>query len=118
MNQPDHTSHRVHDIRTLCHHAFPSTSSAPHRRCGSPALRGESFCYYHHPTRKVVSNPNERRARRTARQSFTVPLPTNRQQLQLSLVHIMQRITTNQIDLRRAGLLLFALQAAGHNLTE
>jgi hypothetical protein len=30
----------------------------------------------------------------------------------------MHRITTNQIDTRRAGLLLFALQAAARNLTE
>ena len=106
-------NHQSEDIRTRCTHAFPDAHP-----CGSPALRGESFCYYHHPTRQRVSNPNERRARRIARQSFTVPLPVNRQQLQRSLIHIIMRITTNQIDPRRAGLLLSALQTAGKNLTE
>jgi hypothetical protein len=107
------SNHQAHDIRTLCTHAFPDA-----RRCGSPALRGETFCYYHHPTRKIVANPNERRARRIARQSFTVPLPVNRDQLQFSLVHIVHRIAANQIDPRRAGLLLFALQTASNNLHE
>ena len=27
-----------------CHHLFPDA-----HRCGSPALRGETICYYHHP---------------------------------------------------------------------
>lgn len=102
---------RTGDIRTLCSHRFPAASA-----CGSPALRGESFCYYHHPTRSPVRNPNERRARRIARQSFTIPPPTTRHQLQLSLAMIAQRIASNQIDLRRAGLLLFALQNAANNL--
>src|ERR1017187_8418857 len=30
-----------------CHHLH-STGN----RCGSPALRGEQFCFYHHPTRR------------------------------------------------------------------
>jgi hypothetical protein len=110
MHQP---GNQVPDIRTRCTHAFPDA-----HRCGSPALHGESFCYYHHPTRQTVRNPNERRARRIARKSFTLPLSTNRAQLQRALVHIIMRITTNQIDPRRAGLLLFALQTAGKNLTD
>jgi len=32
---------------TLCRHFHASG-----RRCGSPALRGEQFCYYHHPNRR------------------------------------------------------------------
>jgi len=29
-----------------CHHTFPDD-----HRCGSPSLRGEAFCYFHHPNR-------------------------------------------------------------------
>jgi hypothetical protein len=59
------------EIRVLCSHTLPDTKTRPAHRCGSPALRGESFCFYHHPTRAVVRNPHERRARRTARKNFT-----------------------------------------------
>ena len=33
--------------RPPCHHLHPTGN-----RCGSPALRGEQFCFYHHPTRR------------------------------------------------------------------
>ena len=38
--------------RFLCRHIHTSGS-----RCGSPALRGESFCYYHHTTRRPARRP-------------------------------------------------------------
>jgi hypothetical protein len=37
---------QVTDIRVLCTHVFDGGHA-----CASPALRGETFCYYHHPTR-------------------------------------------------------------------
>jgi hypothetical protein len=98
-----------------CHHSFAETPSRPARRCGSPALRGQQFCYYHHPTRQRVANPNERRARRVARQSFNLPMPINAFEHHLSLNEVIHRVATNQIDPRRAGLLLFALQIAGQH---
>ena len=101
----------IRDIRTLCTHDFPGG-----HRCASPALRGQAFCYYHHPTRKRVPNPNERRARRMARRAFAVTVPTSPIELQLTLSEIMLRLAANQIDTRRAGLLLFALQIARQNL--
>lgn len=122
MHQPVRPNHRDHDIRVLCTHAFDQTSSGASRICGSPALRGESFCYYHHPARKVASNRDTYRARcrnrRIARQTFNLPLPTSRRELQHSLNQIIALIAANQIDLRRANLLLFALDAAGRNLIE
>jgi hypothetical protein len=33
-----------------CHHLFPDD-----HRCGSPSLRGEAFCYFHHPDRQPVA---------------------------------------------------------------
>jgi hypothetical protein len=35
-----------------CHHLFPD-----HHRCGSPALRNEPFCYFHHPQRTPTRAP-------------------------------------------------------------
>ncbi len=108
------------EIRALCSHVFPATDAAPTHPCGSPALRGQSFCYYHHPTRPHVPSRSQRRAqiraRRLARQSFTLPLPTTRDELQRSLSQLITLIAADRIDLRRAGLLLAALQTAGQHL--
>jgi hypothetical protein len=123
MQQPVQPNHRTRSIRVLCcAHAFEPTSAGEPRTCGSPALRGESFCYYHHPTRKV--SPNRRayltrcRDRRIARQTFTVPLPTTRRELLGALNQIIALLAANQIDPRRASLLFTALATIGRNLNE
>ncbi len=103
------------DNRILCNHEFQGG-----RRCGSPALRDEAFCYYHHPTRKPIrtmqSDRNARRARRKVRQAFALDAPTTPRELQLALSQIVQRLAANQLDNRRARQLLFALDLAGRNL--
>jgi hypothetical protein len=101
----------------LCTHFFAVAEGETPRRCGSPALRGQQYCYHHHPTRARVASPSERRARRIARQSFNLPVPANQFELQITLNEIVQRLAANQIDSRRAGLLLFALQISAANLS-
>lgn len=93
----------------FCHH----TRTDGHR-CGSPALRGEKFCYYHHTTRRPVADPQQRQARRDR---FLLPAPGNRTDIQDALGKVLTRIASNDIDPRRAGLLLYALQIACTNLT-
>lgn len=116
----DGTSEIYHDPRKLCTHRFEPGASGPARMCGSPALRGQKFCYFHHPTRRPVRTPQAgreaRRARRIARQSFAIAQPTNRRELQLSLNEIIHRIAANQIDHRRAALLVAALELTSRNL--
>jgi len=90
-----------------CHQIFPDA-----HQCGSPALRGEAFCYYHHPDRKPVSNPYARRARR----GFTLPTPDTPEALQIALYSLIDRIASNQVDVHRAGLLLYSLQLAGNSM--
>ena len=94
--------------RYQCRHIF-----ADGRRCGSASLRGEPFCYYHHTTRKPIARPHQRRSRRS---TFALPLPEDRSAIQLSIGQVLQRIAANQIDPRRAGLLLYGLQIASLNL--
>ena len=79
------------EIRTLCSHVFPATDAVPTHPCGSPALRG---------------------------QSFPLPPPTTRDELQRSLSQLITLIAADRIDLRRAGLLLAALQTAGQHLRQ
>jgi hypothetical protein len=91
-----------------CRHIFTDG-----RRCSSPCLRQEEFCYYHHTTRKPVANPRQRRSRRS---TFSLPLPEDRSAIQSSIGEVLQRIASNDIDPRRAGLLLYGLQIASLNL--
>ena len=104
----------MHDTTTetpkqyQCRHIFTDG-----RRCASPCLRQEDFCYYHHTTRKPVANPHQRRSRRS---TFHLPLPEDRSAIQPSIGQVLQRIASNDIDPRRAGLLLYGLQIASLNL--
>ena len=92
-----------------CHHLFPDA-----HRCGSPALRGETFCYYHHPDRRPLSNPYARRARR----GFPLPAPTNRRALQNALSQVAVRLAANKLDVHRASLVLYTLQLASRNISQ
>ncbi len=104
----------MHDItieapkQYQCRHIFTDG-----RRCASPCLRQEEFCYYHHTTRKPVADPRQRRSRRS---TFRLPLPEDRSAIQSSIGEVLQRIASNDIDPRRAGLLLYGLQIASLNL--
>ena len=91
-----------------CHHIFPDDS-----RCGSPRMRNEQFCYYHHDTRRPVVRPHDRLARTSTFSLFT---PTDYDAIQESLGELLVRIATNNIDPRRAGLLLYCLQISSANL--
>jgi len=45
----------------LCRHVLRTNKT-----CGSPALRGQYFCYFHHPSRRV-SGPRRPSSRRSYR---------------------------------------------------
>lgn len=94
--------------RHRCRHIFVDG-----RRCGSASLRHEDFCYYHHTTRRPASNPRTRKARRS---SVQLPIPEDRAAIQLSIGLILERLASNDLDPRRAGLLLYGLQIASSNL--
>jgi hypothetical protein len=91
-----------------CRHIFTDG-----HRCSSPCLSQEEFCYYHHTTRKPIANPRRRRSRSS---TFHLPLPEDRSAIQSSIGEVLQRIAANEIDPRRAGLLLYGLQIASLNL--
>src|SRR5216683_2157200 len=94
--------------RYQCRHIFTDG-----HRCGSPCLRHEEFCYYHHTTRRPIENPGDRRRRQA---HFDIPLPEDRSAIQCSIGEVLLRIARNEIDPKRAGLLLYGLQIASLNL--
>ncbi len=95
----------------LCRHIFVDG-----RRCGSRALRGQPFCYYHYAHRvPVLAN----RRRREPSYGFELtPLDglDNHTSIQLSLAEVLSRVASNSIDPKRAWLLIYGLQIAAKNL--
>jgi len=90
-----------------CNHVFEDG-----HQCGSPALRGERHCYFHHPSRKPVKDPYARRSRR----GFQITAPTNHQELMHVLNEVLQRLASNKLDVHRAGLILYNLQLTAQYL--
>ena len=86
-----------------CHHLRPTGN-----RCGSPALRGEQFCYYHHPTRR-----RPRAAGRRPRPPvFHLPTLVDRASIQRALAKVVSRIISGRLDRATARLIVFGLQTA------
>ena len=104
LNQQPATNNR--QPKYQCRHIFTDG-----HRCGSICLRGEPFCYYHHTTRKPA--PRQSLGKKS---SFDLPLPEDRSAIQASIGIILQKIASNDLDPRRAGLLLYGLQIASLNL--
>jgi hypothetical protein len=108
MNQTIIETNKETPKRYQCRHIFTDG-----HRCGSACLRNEELCYYHHTTRRPAVNPRQRRGRRS---TFDLSMPEDRSAIQTSIGEVLQRIASNDIDPRRAGLLLYGLQIASLNL--
>jgi len=77
-------------------------------RCGSPALRGEQFCYFHQRmVRGVATPPNAR--------LHPIALIEDEEAIQASLMEVINALIRNTIDLKRAELILRALHIAVRN---
>jgi|CZKR01.1.fsa_nt_gi hypothetical protein len=74
-------------------------------RCGSPALRGEQFCYFHQRMMRGVSTPPNARL-------HPIALIENEEAIQASLMEVINALARNTIDLKRAELILRALEPA------
>ena len=91
--------------RLQCRHIFNNGN-----RCGAVCLRNKELCYYHDTTRRAAATPSNDQS------TFELPLPEDRSAIQTSIGLVLQRIASNQLDPRRAGLLLYGLQIASLNL--
>jgi hypothetical protein len=82
-------------------------------QCGSPALRGRRFCYFHKNWREQRVRLN---AKRTGRTSITLPVLEDADSIQVALMQVLRLILAGQIETKMAGLLLYGLQTASLNL--
>ncbi|HEV2401007.1 MAG TPA: hypothetical protein VGS27_29000 [Candidatus Sulfotelmatobacter sp.] len=77
-------------------------------RCGSPALKGEQFCYFHQNAIRSVRRPKQSRL-------HPIALIEDEESIQYALMEVMNALMRNTIDLKRATLVLRALHIAVKN---
>ena len=90
--------------RYLCRHIFTEG-----HRCGSPALRGQSLCYYHGRTRREAGTSGNSHC-------FSMPRIDDRATIQLALYEVLSRVAGGDIEYKRGSVLLYGLQIASANL--
>ncbi len=78
------------------------------QRCGSPALRGEFFCYFHTRVIKGVQQ-------RVDMQLHSMALLEDCESIQLSLMHVVDGLVKGTLDPTRARLIIQALRIAARN---
>ena len=77
-------------------------------RCGSPALYGERFCYFHQNAHRGVRKPPQSRL-------HPIAILEDEESIQSSLMEVINALMRNTIDLKRAELILRALHIAVKN---
>jgi hypothetical protein len=83
--------------------------------CGSPALHGRNYCYYHLGLRgRRLARAQAARTGQPYR--LQLPLFENMHAVQASLHEVMQSLADGLLDSKTAGLLLYGLQQAAANL--
>ena len=93
---PEHAAHLQEAPR--CQHIRMNG-----RRCGSPALRGEEYCYFH----DTIENPSG---------SYSLPFPEDATSLQYGVMMVIRMLISGHVEIKRCWALLYALQIASANL--
>jgi hypothetical protein len=78
------------------------------QQCGSPALRGEFFCYFHTRVIKGVQQ-------RVDMQLHSMALLEDCESIQLSIMHVVDGLVKGTLDSTRARLIIQALRIAARN---
>jgi hypothetical protein len=98
-----------------CHHIKVNGT-----QCGSPALRRNRFCYFHkrHHDERIELNADRQKKARARRRTIAIDLPVfeDANSIQVSLMQITRLLIAGDIDIKTAGLILYALQTASGNL--
>jgi hypothetical protein len=95
-----------------CRHIFTSG-----RKCQSPALKDENFCYFHNNRRKHPSPKDEAYEPYIAPQDTALALTAleDADAIQLALSDVVLALAANRIDSRCARILIYGLQVASQN---
>jgi hypothetical protein len=91
-----------------CRHIFTSG-----KRCQSPALRDQDFCYFHQANRQR-SNTSRRSGQPSTLVHHLPPLE-DADAIQLAISDVVLALAANRIDPRRAQIIIYGLQVASQN---
>ncbi len=90
-------------------------------QCGCPALRRNKLCYFHkrHHEERIRLDFDRVKEARAGRRPATLELPVleDANSIQVSLMQVMRLVAAGRIELKAAGLMLYALQTASSNLS-
>ncbi len=94
---------------TECRHIMPGG-----RRCGSPALRGGLYCYFHTRLRRRV-DPKLSRGPSDPPPPLQIPVLEDRSAIQLLIPDVLNAMLSKQIDVKSAAILLNGMRLAAQN---
>ena len=111
-------------MTTICRHIHTNG-----KRCGSPALREQTYCYYHRSLRTthsaadpanrepviITSTDGGRDQIIYPTPRLTLPALEDRESIQVALSLIIGALARNDLDSKRATTLLYGLQVASSN---
>ncbi|MGA8740633.1 MAG: hypothetical protein WB561_05545 [Terracidiphilus sp.] len=82
-----------------CRHIMPSG-----KKCHSPALHNQAYCYYHNNLRRYSRPP--------VGDNLSLSSIEDNRGIQIALTQVLTALNSPYMDTRRAGLLLYGLQIA------
>ncbi len=115
--QFDDSEARESNFCPICEHILPGG-----RRCGSPALRGEHFCFYHNNVIRRVPQVNfmmyltDPQPERNPNYQYEMPYIEDPESLQMAFTQFLHAVTEQHVTTERGWLLLSALHGAARNL--
>ena len=85
-----------------CRYILPSG-----HKCKSPALRGQTYCYFHTGLRRFAES-----SRQGAKEPVELPSLEDTSGVQIAIMQVLGSLGASRIDPRHAGLYLYGIQLA------
>jgi hypothetical protein len=80
-------------------------------KCHAPAINGKPYCYYHTNLHERARKPAPARG-----EPIKLPVLEDRTAIQIALAQVLDSLGSSNLELRRAGLALYAIQIASQNV--
>ncbi len=82
-------------------------------KCHSPAMKDKPYCYYHLRVHRILHKASD--IAPDEHKDLHVPFLEDRGAVQIALSEVVSALATNHIELKRAALMIYALQVASSN---
>ncbi len=81
-------------------------------KCGSPALRGQLYCYFHSLVKQRAKQPHTHPVAPLSKEFANLQ---DHGAIQHAITQVAMALAENRIETKRAGILLYGLQIASGN---